>query len=405
MAMKISIPLAIVALTAQILFMSKASTVHAACSSAAQTYGIVTGSFTVSDTGTYRVWSRLIRNTTNTSADSYILEIDNTYCGIVVGDSSLPMSAWTWVDSRDGNPTSKINVNLTSGTHSYKLYGREAGVGVDKLIFTKDTTCVPIGIGDNCTVTPDTTPPTVSITSPTAGQTVSGIATIAAAASDNIGISSVSFYLDDSTTPFSTDTTSPYSAQLSTTPISNGSHTISAKATDTAGLTKLSSLVSVNVANITPDTTPPTVSITSPTAGQTVSGTATITAAASDNIGVTKVEVYINDLLMGADTSSPYTFSWNTNGYSNGNQTIRATAYDAAGNKNSSTNVTMNVNNLVQAFSPGDVNKSGIVDVFDLSIILTNWNTTPATWGQGDVSGDSIVNVFDLSVVLTNWKR
>ena len=65
----------------------------------------------------------------------------------------------------------------------------------------------------------------------------------------------------------------------------------------------------------------------------------------------------------------------------------------------------MNVNNLVQAFSPGDVNKSGIVDVFDLSIILTNWNTTPATWGQGDVSGDSIVNVFDLSVVLTNWKR
>ena len=305
--MKISIPLAIVALTAQILFMSKASTVHAACSSAAQTYGIVTGSFTVSDTGTYRVWSRLIRNTTNTSADSYILEIDNTYCGIVVGDSSLPMSAWTWVDSRDGNPTSKINVNLTSGTHSYKLYGREVGVGVDKLIFTKDTTCVPIGIGDNCTVTPDTTPPTVSITSPTAGQTVSG--------------------------------------------------------------------------------------------------TATITAAASDNIGVTKVEVYINDLLMGADTSSPYTFSWNTNGYSNGNQTIRATAYDAAGNKNSSTNVTMNVNNLVQAFSPGDVNKSGIVDVFDLSIILTNWNTTPATWGQGDVSGDSIVNVFDLSVVLTNWKR
>ncbi len=397
--------IAVVLVAAGVFLYSYAPTAQAACVQTPQSLGAVTGTFTISDSGTYRVWSRIIRNATDTSADSYILEIDDTYCNIVVGDLPLSASTWTWTDSRDGNATSKINVSLSAGTHTYKLYGREAGVGVDKLVFSRDPACVPTGTGDNCTVTPDTTPPTVSITSPTSGQTVSGTVPITATASDNVGVASVAFYLDGSTSPFATDTTSPYSAQLSTASMNNGSHTVSAKATDTAGLTKLSSLVSITVANVTPDTTPPTVSITSPTIGQTVAGTVPITATASDNVGVAKVEVYINGLLRGTDTSSPYSFSWVTTSYSNGSNTLSAVAYDAAGNKKTSTNVILNINNPTQVIVPGDVNKSGIVDVFDLSVVLANWNKTGATWAQGDVSSDSIVNVFDLSLVLTNWKR
>jgi len=40
------------------------------------------------------------------------------------------------------------------------------------------------------------------------------------------------------------------------------------------------------------DTTPPTTSITSPANGATVSGTVTVTASGTDNVGVTKLELY-----------------------------------------------------------------------------------------------------------------
>src|SRR5207248_424264 len=78
------------------------------------------------------------------------------------------------------------------------------------------------------------------------------------------------------------------------------------------------------------DSTAPTASIVAPTIGSTLAGTVTISVNASDNVGVTKVECYINDVL--ASTSATGSFSWNTTAYSNGSYTLRAKAYDAAGN-------------------------------------------------------------------------
>lgn len=82
------------------------------------------------------------------------------------------------------------------------------------------------------------------------------------------------------------------------------------------------------------DTTPPTVSITSPANGSTakINTKVTITASASDNSGVTKVGFYINSVLIATDTSSPYSYSWNTRKYAAGTYIITAKAYDAAGN-------------------------------------------------------------------------
>jgi hypothetical protein len=93
------------------------------------------------------------------------------------------------------------------------------------------------------------------------------------------------------------------------------------------------------------DTTLPTVSISSPTAGSTVSGTVTITAAASDNVGVTKVEIYVDGTLRTTDTTSPYTWSWDTTTFANSSHTIMAKAYDAANNIGQSSNVSVTVNN------------------------------------------------------------
>ena len=93
------------------------------------------------------------------------------------------------------------------------------------------------------------------------------------------------------------------------------------------------------------DTTPPTTSITSPANNATVSATITVTADASDSVGVTRVELYRDNVLIGTDTASPYEFSWNTTTVSNGGHALQTKAYDAATNVGSSAVVNVTVSN------------------------------------------------------------
>ncbi|MFH1256740.1 MAG: Ig-like domain-containing protein [Candidatus Diapherotrites archaeon] len=96
----------------------------------------------------------------------------------------------------------------------------------------------------------------------------------------------------------------------------------------------------------TSDTTLPTVSITSPTSEQTVSGTISVTANASDNVGVAGVQFKLDGSNLGSeDTSAPYSFSWNTTTASNASHALTATARDASGNTATSTTVNVTVNN------------------------------------------------------------
>jgi alkaline phosphatase len=88
----------------------------------------------------------------------------------------------------------------------------------------------------------------------------------------------------------------------------------------------------------------PTVSITNPQAGATVSGSVDITADASDNVRVTRVEFYIDAALKNTDTTSPYSWSWDTTAESEGTHTIKAVAYDTAGQSDEDTiSVTVNI--------------------------------------------------------------
>ncbi len=88
-------------------------------------------------------------------------------------------------------------------------------------------------------------------------------------------------------------------------------------------------MVAIEILPVITDTTPPTVSLTAPLDGSTVSGPVTVTADASDNMAVTKVEFYLDGLLVGTDTTSAYNFSWNTSTAANGAHTLSAKAYDA----------------------------------------------------------------------------
>jgi beta-lactamase superfamily II metal-dependent hydrolase len=96
---------------------------------------------------------------------------------------------------------------------------------------------------------------------------------------------------------------------------------------------------------VAPDTEAPTTSITSPANGATVSATTAVTASASDNVGVTKVEFYLDGVLKNTDTASPYSWSWDTTATANGTHSLTSKAYDAAGNIGSSTAVSVTVSN------------------------------------------------------------
>jgi hypothetical protein len=97
----------------------------------------------------------------------------------------------------------------------------------------------------------DVTPPSVSVTAPAAGATVSGTVTLTATAADNVGVFGVQFLVDAA--PVGTeDTTSPYSSSWSTTGLPNGTHQVTARARDAAGNSTTSAVVSLTVSNTTP---------------------------------------------------------------------------------------------------------------------------------------------------------
>lgn len=100
------------------------------------------------------------------------------------------------------------------------------------------------------------------------------------------------------------------------------------------------------------DSTTPNVAITVPTANATVSALTAVTATASDNVGVTKTELYKDGTLFATDTVSPYTFSWDTTKDANGAHSLQVKAYDAAGNVGSSTNVSVTANNIADIVAP-----------------------------------------------------
>src|SRR5262249_40669937 len=76
-----------------------------------------------------------------------------------------------------------------------------------------------------------------------------------------------------------------------------------------------------------PDTTPPTTSITAPVSGSSAKGSTTVTATASDNVGVTKVEFYLDGALQSTSTAAPYSWTWNTTASADGGHSLTTKAY------------------------------------------------------------------------------
>jgi len=111
------------------------------------------------------------------------------------------------------------------------------------------------------------------------------------------------------------------------------------------------------------DAIAPTTSLTAPAAGAAVSGTVSVTANATDNVGVSGVQFKLDGAALGAeDTAAPYSVSWNTTATANGVHVLTAVARDAAGNQTTTAAVSVTVSNAtppppqgIAASYPGDV--------------------------------------------------
>jgi hypothetical protein len=194
------------------------------------------------------------------------------------------------------------------------------------------------GGGDDDGSGGDTSSPYIAILSPTENNII-GIVTLKVAASDNVGVTKVKFYIDG--VYKSTDYSSYYTYSWNTGSYTLGTtHTVKAIAYDKAGNSKTTTKSYTIV-----DSVNPSISITSLEdefnylyqPENDVYGNVIVKVSASDNIGVTKVKFYIDGVYKSTDASNPYEYIFDSKKYSLGGHEIKVIAYDESGNSKSAT--------------------------------------------------------------------
>ena len=88
----------------------------------------------------------------------------------------------------------------------------------------------------------------------------------------------------------------------------------------------------------------PSITMTSPSAGQTYGASVTFQSVVYDNVPVSRVTYYANGMVLGWATTAPYTFVWNTTGY-NGTVSVYATVLDSLSRTASTPEITINLSN------------------------------------------------------------
>jgi hypothetical protein len=199
----------------------------------------------------------------NVGVASVQFRLDGT-TNIGAADTSAPYAV-TW-DTR----------SLSNGTHTITAVARDAAGNA--------TTSGPVSVTVNNAPPPDTTAPTVSVSAPASGATVSGSSVnVSATATDNVGVASVQFRLDGTTDIGAADTSSPYGITWNTTSLTNGNHALTAVARDAAGNSTTSAAVTVNVSNGPPP--PPASGLIAAYGFEETSGTSVNDASGRGNGG------------------------------------------------------------------------------------------------------------------------
>ncbi len=159
-------------------------------------------------------------------------------------------------------------------------------------------------------------------------------------ATDNVGVTGYDVYRGNSLlASLGAETTY---RDTSGTPGTTYTYTVRAR--DAAG--NVSAASAGLTVSTPPDTTAPTVSVTAPADGSTAHGTVTLSADASDDIGVEEVDFLVNGVVVGtAYEGPPYTIYWDSSTVPDGSVTLTARAEDSSGNQTVSAPATITVRN------------------------------------------------------------
>ena len=224
--------------------------------------------------------------------------------------------------------------------------------------------------------------PSVTIGAPGDGARLTGTATVTAAAGDDSKVSQVEFLRDG--VVFATDTSAPWQASLNTAALPRGTIELKARASDDVGQVTTSTPITVTVAN----SSPPTTSVT----GTSGTATLTVSASAADDVGVSRVEFYVDGERFGSDGSSPYQATLDTLAFPiyDGAHTLTARAYDADGNTTSSAGYPITVANTTGTKYQAQISATetqGATTEVPVGTILPYAGTTgsiPSGWAPAD---------------------
>jgi hypothetical protein len=162
----------------------------------------------------------------------------------------------------------------------------------------------------------------------------------------------------------------------------------------------LSKNTAVNIQVPIVDTIKPTAEISRPNTFTTNNAVEVIRVNATDNVAVDRVVLrYVGGSVIGTDTTAPYDLTLNTKAVPNGNYQIEAIAYDTAGNSTISTPIAIKIRHP-------DINRSGTIEVGDLSILISSWNQNVAgkqTVIANDLNDDGIIGINDLNILISRW--
>ncbi|MFB6345144.1 MAG: Ig-like domain-containing protein, partial [bacterium] len=205
----------------------------------------------------------------------------------------------------------------------------------------------------------DSNGPSPSWVDPNDGDTFAGTKRLKVDASDDLNTAdTVTFWhgaVGDTKigTVYDSNSDSVFEKDWNTANVYDGRHDLTAEVYD--------SVKNVATAKITiaVDTTPESASILNPSDGATVQNYVDFKGTASDTLSpIDKIEFYVDSSKIGTDHDTPFSYSWNTNSYSNGSHTLDITAFDTAGNSKQSSSITVTVDNT-DLFSSLDLPNSG----------------------------------------------
>ncbi|EKE30210.1 MAG: fibronectin type III protein [uncultured bacterium (gcode 4)] len=233
---------------------------------------------------------------------------------------------------------------VTNGLHTLTAKARDAA--------GNSTISAQITINVLPQIMSDTQAPSISLISPADNSVVKGTVILSSSWTDNIWITGVRYMLD--WVEIGPELISaPYSYSLNTlSGITNWPHKIIAKARDAAMNSGTSPEITINVSNSVADIIVPTAAWNEPPANATISGAVLLSVTATDNVWVTWLMFFVDNIPFGSGSVgtwslSDYTLTIDSTTLTNWSHSLYAEAYDLAKNIWKTSMIQVNVNNPV----------------------------------------------------------